>query len=127
MDGINCILLLECNCFHGNAKFCCTWIMSVNPSSHLWEVCISLAADLYSGYIFLLLQLFYKQMNKKKSHWKRARSSVHPIWLHFTDFCGSVLHYICHCPVLINIFFLCAGKRATNVISLLIGHCSGHL
>lgn len=119
MDGINCILFLECDCFHGNAEFCCTRIMSVNPSSHLWEVCISLAADLYSGYILLLLQLFYKQMNKKKSHWKRARSSVHPIWLHFTDFSGSVLHYISPCPVLINIFFIYAGKRATNVISLI--------
>lgn len=40
--------------------------MSVNPSSHLWEVCISLAADLYSGYILVLLQLFYKQKNKKE-------------------------------------------------------------
>lgn len=40
--------------------------MSVKPSSHLWEVCISLAADLYSGYILLLLQLFHKQMNNKK-------------------------------------------------------------
>lgn len=63
---INCVLFFECNCFHGNAEFCCTWIMSVKPSSHLWEVCISLVADLYSGYILLLLQLFYKQIIKKK-------------------------------------------------------------
>lgn len=64
---INYVLFFERNCFHGNAEFCCTWIMSVKPSSHLWEVCISLAADLYSGYIFLLLQLFYRQMNTQKS------------------------------------------------------------
>lgn len=69
---INCVLFFECNCFHGNAEFCCTWIMSVKPSSHLWEVCISLVADLYSGYTLLLLQLFYKQIIKKKNKNKKT-------------------------------------------------------
>lgn len=92
---INCVLFFECNCFHGNAEFCCTWIMSVKPSSHLWEVCISLVADLYSGYILLLLQLFYEQIIKKKKisgSWLDSQSI--PFGFVSVIFIGAVLHYI---------------------------------
>lgn len=95
---INCVLFFECNCFHGNAEFCCTWIMSVKPSSHLWEVCISLVADLYSGYTLLLLQLFYKQIIKKKQKQKNTGSGLDSQSITFgfvsVIFSGAVLHYI---------------------------------
>lgn len=54
---------LNCNCFHGNAEFCCTWIMSVKPSSCLLEACISSVAGQYSGYILLLLLQLFLQAN----------------------------------------------------------------
>lgn len=79
--GINCILFFECNSFHGNAEFHCTWIMPVKPSSRLWEVCISLAADMYLGlyFTFVVVILQVNEQQQQQSHWKWARSSVHPI------------------------------------------------
>lgn len=123
--GTDCILFFECNCFHGDAEFCCTWIMPVKPSSRSREVCISLAAALYLGLYFTFVAVVLRvseQQQQHQSHWKWARSSVHPIWLNFPGFSGAVLHYTSSCSFE-YLLYVCRKKCHFPAVT---GRCSGH-
>lgn len=80
----------------------------------LWEVCISLAADLYLGLYFTFVAVVLRvseQQQQPQSHWKWARSSVHPIWLNFPGFSGAVLHYTSSCSF-DYLLYICRKKMS---------------